>query len=288
MIRASFPNMNVFEELGEGGFKVVYRAAISGTHEALKLIQIPTDPQDASVALSNRRRANREIDILRACRSPYLVKLGSLSPASISINGYEYLSYSEELIIGQALRDRIRHGYRPGISVLASLACCLLDVVSELEQLTEPVVHRDIKPENIIALEDGQRPYVLLDMGIAFVVGATNFTLNPAAIPGTRYYKAPEMFNANFRDNLDSRADLYTIGLTLYEFASGINPFHRTLDNEYDTVVRILQDTPRPLVQVCPALDREFCSVVDTMLSKMPAMRPGNIAMLKRKMEAWQ
>jgi len=81
-------------------------------------------------------------------------------------------------------------------------------------------------------------------MGIAFVVGGTRLTLDSRDVPGTLYYIAPEMLDTNFRQSLDYRADLYTIGLTLYEYATGMNPFARRDEAQYTTLYRIKHDTP--------------------------------------------
>lgn len=286
-VQEAIPDAEIHKELGEGSYKVAYQATISGNKEALKIIQIPEDALDETVFETNQRRALREIDILGQCQSPYLVKLGVMQPKEIIIDSLRYICYSEELMLGTSLRGRVGN-HSPALPELATIGACLLDVIIELENFPQPVIHRDIKPENIIVTASTERPFVLLDMGIAFVVGGTNLTLNPAVIHGTRYYIAPEMFNPNFRDSLDSRADIYTVGLTLYEYATGINPFRQREDNQYDTMVRILKDHPQPLNQLRTDLGPVFCELVDQMLSKLPPLRPGNTALLKRKMEGWK
>ena len=149
------------------------------------------------------------------------------------------------------------------------------------------VVHRDIKPDNVMALSDDKRPYVLLDLGVAFVVGGTPLTRDPRNVHGTLYYLAPEMLEPSFRENLDLRADLYAVGLTLYEYACGANPFMRREDAQYTTIQRIYRDTPTPLHELRSDLPVEFCKMIDQLLKKRPALRP-NIGNLKRKMEEFQ
>ena len=219
-VQAAVPGGTIIEELGEGGFKVAYRAEIAGNQEALKLVQIPTDPEDPTVEETNRRRAYREIDILRKCSSPFLVKLGQLAPEDYEISGNKYVLYSEELVAGDSLRERIKNGHKPKQNELAEVGLALLFVIGELSGMN--VIHRDIKPENVIATTSSERPFILLDLGVAFVQGGTRLTMDSGRIPGTLYYIAPEMLDVNFRQSLDYRADLYTIGLTLYEYASGI------------------------------------------------------------------
>jgi serine/threonine protein kinase len=282
-VQAAVPTVRIIEELGEGAFKVAFRAEIGGMEEALKLVLIPIDQEDATVEEINRRRAYREIDILRNCSSPFLVKLGQLPPEDREINGSTYILYSEELIAGASLRKRIRNNFRPGHQELAGVGVAILDVISRLTEMK--VIHRDIKPENVVTTDVPERPFVLLDLGVAFVQGGTRLTMDSRFIPGTLYYIAPEMLDVNFRQALDYRADLYTMGLTLYEFASGVNPFERRDDMPYATLYRIKHDRPRPLSDLRPDLDKALCRLIDQLIKKLPALRPANLRGLIKTLE---
>ncbi|MEJ2366652.1 MAG: hypothetical protein P8017_18680, partial [Deltaproteobacteria bacterium] len=77
------------EEIGEGGFKVTYRADINGSIEAAKLTRIPADSNDPTVEDTNRRRLRRELDLLAGCQTPFLVKLGQFPPYDCQIGGYQ-------------------------------------------------------------------------------------------------------------------------------------------------------------------------------------------------------
>jgi len=280
------PDASLSEELGEGGFKVVYRAQVGGHEEALKLVRIPRDPSDPTVEEENTRRIRREIEILGRCTSPYLVKLGRLPPTDCHIGEEGYVYYSEELVAGESLRGRIQAGHRPAQAELAELGLCLLSAIDELSDLN--VIHRDIKPDNVLATGMSERPYVLLDLGIAFIIGGTRVTPDSRAILGTLYYIAPEMLDANFRQSLDYRADLYTIALTLYEYASGTNPFARRGDPQYTTLYRIKRYQPPALASLRQDLDVTFCRLIDQLLRKLPALRPANITGLIGRMEGYR
>ena len=224
-LEALFPNIQFLEEIGSGGFKVVYKIQTQKGLEALKVVQIPTDPMDEGIKEENLNRIYREIDLLGKFKSPYLVKLASISKQSYEIGGYDYVIYSEEYIEGQSLRQKIKGDHKPDIAELKKLTLCLLHSIQELAEMK--VVHRDIKPDNIMQTNDPKRSFLLLDFGLAFNVGGTPLTRNNRQVPGTLYYIAPEMLDTEFRQNLDHRADLYTTGLSLYEYASGVNPFAR-------------------------------------------------------------
>lgn len=147
------------------------------------------------------------------------------------------------------------------------------------------VVHRDIKPDNVMKTNLVDRPHVLLDLGIAFHVGGTPITQDAGRIPGTPYYLAPEMLDAGFRQNLDHRADLYTIGLTLYEFATGVNPFKDASPPKFTTLYRIKTLQPKPLQECRPDLPPDFCALVDQLMKKIPALRPAHIPTLLKRLE---
>ena len=291
------PEAALLEEIGEGGFKVVYRARIGESVEAVKLVRIPCgeggekardedfENGKDSVREENVRRIRRELKILQDCETPCLIKLGSIQPRECQIAGCDYVLYSEEHVPGESLRTRIRAGHRPDVGELACLGKCLLMAIQELAGRN--VIHRDIKPDNVIQTEFQDRPYVLLDLGIAFQVGGTPITQDTHRIPGTLYYIAPEMLDAGFRQNIDYRADLYAAGLTLYEYGSGEQPFARQDDPQYTTLYRIKTQTPKALQELRPDLPPAFCGLVDQLLKKLPALRPSNIGALLKRMEGF-
>jgi serine/threonine protein kinase len=284
LLKKELPDVQIVQEIGAGGFKVVYKALIHGKPEALKLIQIPEDPNDEGVKEENRKRIFREIGILKKCESPYLVKLGSVELTDLLLGGLGYVMYSEEYLPGASLRRLLQSGYKPAFHELRSLAIALFNAVIELT--ARQYIHRDIKPDNLIKTGMDDRPFVLLDFGIAFQIGGSNLTRDTLRVPGTLHYIAPEMLEAGFRQNLDYRADLYSIGLTLYEYASGINPYAFRGDAAFNTLYRIKTTTPEPLFSKRPDLPQDFCRLVDDLMKKVPALRPANIGMMIKKMEA--
>lgn len=279
-------DIDIVEEIGSGGFKIVYKAFINGSMEAFKIVQIPSDPNDPDVKTENLKRICREVDIIGRCNTPYLVRLGSIKCHECRIDSNDYVVYSEEFIGGESLRQIMATGHRPDSDELITLSKCLLLALKELNK--QKVIHRDIKPDNIIRTNMPDRPFVLLDLGIAFQIGGTNLTRDPQRIPGTLYYIAPEMLEMGFRQDLDYRADLYTIGLTLYEYSSGINPFARQGDQQFNTLYRIKNENPKPLLQLRSDLLVPFCTLIDGLMKKLPALRPANLDMLLGKLEEIQ
>jgi len=269
--------------LAEGGFKAVYKAEISGSREALKIIFLPEEVDQPEARAEIGARVTREIESLRALTSPYVVKLGSLSPRACQISGHEYLIYSEEFLDGPTLRDRIRLRHQPSFDECRALFRCLLQVIAELK--INNLIHRDIKPGNIVELGSDERPFVVLDLGVAFKLYSTPITLNPEMPQGTLQYMAPEMFQPHSREMLDYRSDLYSAAVTVYEYAAGTHPIARQGEDDFTTMYRIVRVRPTPLAQRRHDLPASFCQMVDQMIRKKPALRPSNIEALLRQLE---
>ena len=125
---------------------------------------------------------------------------------------------------------------------------------------------------------------MLLDLGVAFSVHGESLTANPDARPGTLLYMAPEEFDTNYKDNIDYRCDLYSAALTVFEYASHVHPLKKN-GGLARTISRILHQDPTPLKSIRQELSDDFCGLVDQMLKKKPANRPGNIELLIKAME---
>ena len=211
-------------EIGSGGFKTVYQARIGTLSEVIKVIAVPAT--DGSTEQERYReeclqRVRREVNVLGKCVTPFMVKLGSLPLQGREVNGHFYVIYSEELLDGSDLRVLIKsRNSLPDECEAKLLMNCLLRAIKEL--WSKQYVHRDIKPANVIKLKDSERPFVLIDLGIAFGLQETGITIGGA--PCTLRYLAPEMATPNFRASLDYRSDLYTTALTVFEYASGKAP----------------------------------------------------------------
>lgn len=118
-----------------------------------------------------------------------------------------------------------------------------------------------------------ERPFVVLDLGIAFKVGGTELTPPGGGPLGTPLYMAPELFRPNYKDTLDIRADIYSSGVTIFEFAVGTHPLARRDEDAYTTMYRILHQRPAKLHSLRPDLPAWFCEIIDRCIKKTPALR---------------
>lgn len=258
-IRAAIPSIEDIQFIDAGGFKAVYKISKDGVTEALKIIELRSSPG----ALGEERekeqaeivaRVKREVSVLDGIKLPELVKLGSIKLAPVVIDGRDFLAYSEEFIAGSDLMKLISaNGPRPEENELRALLLALVKVIRAL--WAEGIIHRDIKPANIMKTTDAARPFVLMDLGIAYAVDDAGITSNTVNVPATIKYIAPEMLYRGFRNTIDWRSDLYSAALSVYEYAAFKHPLARGSDDAGTTLYNALKKTPKFLREMRPDLN---------------------------------
>lgn len=284
LIRAALPALeSLSPPLHQGGFKAVYRAKVGGKDEALKLAYIPKYqnlPESDALRKEVMGRVRREIEALGKCQTKEIVKLASVAARDIEIGGEDFVVYSEEWIDGNNLWAILNaKGAKPSEQELRTLFVSLLTAIREI--WSYGYIHRDINPRNVMKASSSSRPFVVLDLGIAFSIREPGLTFNPSErmVLSFRYF-APEMINPEFRDSIDYRSDLYTAALTVFEYAAQEHPLARNEEDEIRTVYRAVRQLPRSLKQFRPDLSDFLCQTVDQMLKKKPALRPANLNLL--------
>lgn len=288
-IRAAFPVITNLQEMARGGYKVVFKAEMGAKREVFKLVCLAkvgkSDEEKQAYRRESLGRIRREVELLGQCHCQELVKLGSIQPNLATIDGTEYVGYSEELLDGENLWDILRRrGEKPTEGESKRLFLSLLRAIDEL-WTQHRTIHRDIKPHNVIKLNNSDRPFVLLDLGIAYGLQDTALTRDSGLLPCTPRYLDPEMAKPDFRRTLDFRSDIYTAGLTVFEYSAQFHPLAKTRDDLISTISRAIHQTPRPMQSVRPDFTGEFCALIDQTLKKKRILRPSNLAALIAKME---
>ena len=168
-----------------------------------------------------------------------------------------------EYVQGRELRDCLKEcRFMP----LADAVSIIVQVLQALGHAhAGGVVHRDIKPGNIILLPNGQ--VKVTDFGIARLDTAGGMTQVGLAI-GTPSYMSPEQFLGH---EVDRRADLFAVGVVLFELLTGIRPFQGGGNNEL--MFRVLNDPPRRATQLNPRLPTAIDALLDKALAKDPNAR---------------
>jgi len=288
-----FTEFTGFHYMRSGSYKSVYQVTGKNTQvdEVLKVIVLPEkgkSEEDDALHEQELGRVQRETSILEKCGSPYVVKLGSVKPRETLIEGRACFAYTEELLPGVPLSDKIdlnkKSNLQPSEFEVKSLLFCLVSAVQNLWE-QQRVVHRDIKPGNIFATGISSRPYVLFDLGIAYDVTVPGLTLHKNENPHTPLYVAPEILDVNFRETISYRSDLYSSALSAYEFAAGIHPLKPDINSVARTHTFALQKEPTPLEILRPNFTAETCWLINQLLKKRPPLRPANMALILKHLQ---
>ncbi|MBI2512424.1 MAG: protein kinase [Opitutae bacterium] len=289
-ILQAYPELRTLQFLTAGGFKAVYRAQTARGEEAFKLLFLPASgasDREQGIRREQLGRVMREVQLLARVTTPEVVKLGSIDARTETIAGTEYIGYSEEWLDGPDLWQMIRGPVAaplPSETECRQLLLSLLRAIRAISELN--TIHRDIKPGNVVKLARVDRPFVLLDLGIAYDVTEASLTYEASQRmpPATYRYFAPEMANLDFRDRLTYRTDLYTAGLTVFEYATREHPIARQGDDLVMTLSRAIRAPPRSLRDLRPEISAEFSALIDQLLKKQPMLR-GNLAQLIQRLE---
>ncbi len=171
-----------------------------------------------------------------------------------------------QYVQGRSLRDLLdkKRKLTPALSIMMGAA-----IASALDATHQHgYIHRDIKPGNILVRPDGH--FLLADFGIAKAMNAPEGSdlTNDNIMMGTAKYLSPEIVRGR---QLDGRADLYSLGLVLYECLSGKVPF--LSDNDADTALARLQREPTDLAHLRPTLSPRLVRVVHKLLARNPDHR---------------
>jgi serine/threonine-protein kinase len=143
---------------------------------------------------------------------------------------------------------------------------------------SEGIVHRDIKPENIMLSRSGE--VKVADFGLARVQGDGSVNLTQVGVTmGTPLYMSPEQIEGG---KLDSRSDIYSLGVTAYHMLAGAPPF--TGDSPLSVAVQHLNQPAEPLGRRRPDVPERFAAVIDRMLAKKPDDRYAEPAALLREL----
>ncbi len=239
----------VLQRLGSGGSSDVYLAEDSMLRRKVALKILRRRDADAS----QLRCFEREARCASMLNHPNIVTVFDV--------GYEDdLQYiATEHVDGETLRERLDRGPMTAAEAVDVAFAVANALVAAHEAW---VIHRDIKPENIMLRRDGV--VKVLDFGVAALFGdgdRTDPLRRRNSLTGTLPYLSPEQVRGD--DIIDTRSDVYSLGVVLYEMLSGTQPF--TGPTTMDVLAAIVEREPGPLPAIVP---KSLRSIVDRALHK--------------------
>jgi serine/threonine protein kinase len=176
-----------------------------------------------------------------------------------------------EVLDGKSLREVLdQEGFLPVEKAVLIVAQALRGLACAHQR---GIIHRDVKPSNVMVLSNGTTK--LLDFGIAKFLDSdlsVSLTAHGVAI-GTVKYMAPEQLSGR---SLDHRADIYAMGLVLYEALTGVHPFQSQASRERKIYARLKQPAPPMDLFARQAIPQTISKIVSQMLAVLPENRPGD------------
>lgn len=261
-IAQNFPELTAITALRDGGQKWVFAAQHpTDGNVVLKIIKPGTDPETV----------RREIIAVQKVQCPRVPRIHEANTVSTVLGPCFW--FREERVGGECLRDTLSRGPLPPRETLL-LGSQMLEVLAASTQVQ--LVHRDVKPENII--RDSNGDFWLLDFGLARHLDLASMTADH--LPwgkGTCGYSAPEQIR-NQKAMIDERADLFALGVTIYECATGANPFVAgTGPFDHAERIRRAENDPLPRVTLAISKQADFADLIAAMTQKRRDQRPHTV-----------
>ncbi len=248
----------ILRRIGQGGMGQVYLAEQMSLKRnvALKILR-----GDLAANPSSLQRFKAEAEAVAKVTHANIVQVYACGDA----DGFHYIAL--EYVEGRNLKEYITRKGPPKLAVALSI---MRQMAAGLQRASEAgIIHRDVKPENILLTAKGE--VKVADFGLSRSLIAEQQPLNltqSGVIMGTPLYMSPEQVQGK---PLDSRTDVYSLGVTCYFMLTGKPPFDGS--SPFDVAMKHVHNQPTPLAAVCPDLPEGLCAVVHKMMAKDPAQR---------------
>jgi Tol biopolymer transport system component len=279
MIGTILNHYRVVRQLGRGGMGEVYEAEDTKLHRKVALKVLPTT---VAADAERRERFEREARAVAALNHPGIVTIHSVEEA----DGVPFLTM--ELVEGTTLADLIPPAGLP-IDKLLATAIPIADAIAAAQQ--RGITHRDLKPANVMVTASGQ--VKVLDFGLAKrrdmeagadAEGATKLATTgltgEGRIVGTVAYMSPEQAEGR---PVDSRSDIFSLGVMLHQMATGEQPFRG--DTPVSVISSIIKDTPSAVTALRPSLPPDLARIIKRCLAKEPERRYQTALDLRNELE---
>jgi len=257
-VRNEIPGYRLIEPISFGAMAVVYRGVQASLDRPVAIKVLPPGHPSAADAY---QRFEREARAIASLSHPNLVQIIDF----VEADGGHYLVM--EFVSGFDLGKVMELRGRLGIDEALAVACVAAEALWFAH--ARGIVHRDIKPRNILLSRSGQ--VKIVDFGVAQVMEGEERS-TASGFVGTPAYVAPEQILGK---RVDGRADVFSLGVVLYEMLTGVKPFRN--DPESNVVSKILEEEPVPPRTLNKRVGRAAQKLILRCLEKDPARRFGDM-----------
>ena len=275
MVGQTVSHYRIVGKLGGGGMGVVYEAEDTrlARHVALKFI-----PEEMAKDKKSLDRFMREARAASQLNHPGICTIHDIEEN----NGHPFIVM--EKLEGTSLKDLMRNR-RMEIDEILDIGIQTADALAASH--AKGIIHRDIKPANIFVAQNGQTK--ILDFGLAKMIHDPNSSeaaledslTAMGVIPGTAVYMSPEQARG---EELDPRSDLFSLGVVLYEMATGKKPF--ATGNVITTLDAVLNQKPVAPLQLNPKLPADLEGIIGRAMEKERGHRYPNALAMKGDLQS--
>jgi serine/threonine protein kinase/tetratricopeptide (TPR) repeat protein len=271
MIGQTISHYKILEKLGEGGMGVVYKAEDTRLG---RIVALKFPPSDRLESAEDVERFNREARAVSALNDPHIATLYELDEA----DGQKFIVF--EYVPGGTLKTFAKEIHDAGHSLSVEQVVDFgIQIAGGLAHAHENgIIHRDLKPDNLLLTDKGQ--VKITDFGLAKLRGSPELTKSGSTL-GTVSYMSPEQTRG---EELDARSDLFSLGVILYQLATGQLPFR----GEHDMAVAYSIVTEEPIAPkiLRPDLPDELADLITRCLEKDREQRIGSAKGLSEALNA--
>ncbi|MEM6687828.1 MAG: protein kinase [Planctomycetota bacterium] len=263
----------VLREMGRGGMGFVFEAI---DQKLKRTVALKVMNQRIAAVPGSRKRFITEARAMAAVRHDNVVTIFEVGESDST----PFMAM--EMLQGETLEARNRRIRKEGDEPFTTE-----QIIEYAKQLgaglaaahQRDIVHRDIKPANIW-IEAGTGRIKILDFGLALASTPVDQLAGRGAVIGTPGYLSPEQARS---DPIDDRTDLYSLGVVLYEMATGRLPINTK--NVHDQLIAILLHRPRPIGELNPDLPQPLCDFIHRLIRKEPSARFEKAASLAAELD---
>ncbi|HEX9253519.1 MAG TPA: serine/threonine-protein kinase, partial [Ignavibacteriaceae bacterium] len=251
MINKTILHYNILSKIGEGGMGIVYKA------EDTKLkreVAIKFLPQSITVSENDKEKLKTEAQIAASLNHPNIATVYAIE--EYGDDTFIVMEY----VIGNELKDVIRNSLDKKLNLNHFLNYAIQITEGLNAAHKKGIIHRDIKTSNIMLSEDGR--IRVMDFGLAHIHGDPLVT-KKGSTPGTTAYMSPEQIRG---EEIDFRADIWSLGIVLFEMLTGQPPFQGNFDQAI--IYSILHEKPKSPKKLNPNTPDELEQTILSCLEK--------------------